>query len=604
MTWHQLRKPRIIGAAVVVALLLTVVLASADYTQRFALTNLDPESNQGYGHSLAIEGNTIVVGTVTQDANGTNSGAAYVYRITPNGAVSELKLLPSRIDEGDQFGGSVAIDNGIIVIGARYARASLSSGDTGIAFVYTPDGNGGYTEQVLSAPDVAAGGQFGIAVAIDDHQIAVAASTFQQAGEAIYIFEADATGTFVQTNKITDLTVADTDFWGTSIALDDGVVYAGAWNDANSNGTGAGSVFMYTPDGSGGYDQSLLIASDGAASDNFGFDVAAENGTVIVGARDHNSLAGAVYIYEPGASGFTEDKLLPNTGQTTETFGTNIAIDNGIIVVGDANRDGAATSSGGTDIFTPSILGFYLRDTVSLSNGELNDEFGSEVAIDNGTVIVTARNDDGLVTNTGAIYIYNDDSHQMLENGGFEDDDSPDWTVKRGTGDKVKCNKDKNGDGDTFDPEDKIFSGSGDCAFLFKGGLGENSVIQQNVSPAWQQFSPGDTLSFAMWLNAGPNVNGKATIKVSYFDATPTDKINVPMAETDDYDTLTGAITIASPNVNRIKVSIKHRSPAGRAFVDNVSLRLTKASVTNPGYQPLPLPAAPAENTAPDGFRG
>ena len=602
MAWQGIRKPRIIGAAVVVALLFGTLIVSADYTQRFFLTNFDPESNQGFPQSFAIEGDTIVAGAATKTTNGDNAGAIYIYKITPQGIISQQKIVPSRIDEGDQFGTSVDIDNGVIVVGARYAQASLGSGDTGVVFVYTPDGNGGYTEQVLLASDGNADDEFGSAVAIDDDRVVISATTFlNDRSNKLYVFEADAAGIFTEVAQITASDDDPTGVFGFRVALDDDLIVTSDYLD-DDNGTSSGSVYIYTPDGNGGYDETKLTASDGAASDNFGFALDVAEDQIVVGARGANNYIGAVYLYSPSLISYAEEKYTPDGGQANDAYGIQVAIDNGVIVVGADGNDDVDTDAGAAFIITPGLL-FDTVDTLTQPVGRANDEFGFPVAIDNGTVLVGARFVEGPTFNTGGIYVYNGDRHQLLENRGFEDEGSPDWTVKRATGDKVRCNKDKNGDGDTLDPEDKVFSLEGECAFRFKGGPGENSVIQQNLSPNWQQFSTGDTLSVSVAVDARPNVNGQIVVKVKYFDDTPTSKVKIPLIETENYDTFNESLTIASPNVNRIKFNIKHKSTAGRVFIDNASLRLNKASASL-GYQPLPLPPAPVGEDAPEGFRG
>jgi hypothetical protein len=103
---------------------------------------------------------------------------------------------------------------------------------------------------------------------------------------------------------------------------------------------------------------------------------------------------------------------------------------------------------------------------------------------------------------------------ELVENGGFEATDlrapvlDP-WTVKNGVGDKSKCNKDKDGDG----VPDKFFSHTGECAFRFKGGAGENSKLTQIIDISGVMFSSGDTLDLLAYIDAGSAATGK--VKVS-----------------------------------------------------------------------------------------
>jgi hypothetical protein len=76
----------------------------------------DGEETDLFGQYLAIEGNTVVVTSRQDDDNGLNSGFAYIFNATTGAQL--FKLLAADGDATDSFGGSVAIDNGIIAIGA------------------------------------------------------------------------------------------------------------------------------------------------------------------------------------------------------------------------------------------------------------------------------------------------------------------------------------------------------------------------------------------------------------------------------------------------------------------------------------------------------
>jgi hypothetical protein len=76
-------------------------------------------SNRSFGESVAISGNVALIGAQWDDDNGNNSGAAYVYRYDGTSWVEEQKLLASDGTPFDTFGDSVAISEGVAVIGAE-----------------------------------------------------------------------------------------------------------------------------------------------------------------------------------------------------------------------------------------------------------------------------------------------------------------------------------------------------------------------------------------------------------------------------------------------------------------------------------------------------
>ena len=92
----------------------------ATYGQVAKLTASDAASNDEFGISVAIDGATVVVGAYGDDDDGSNSGSVYVFRTSDGGATygQVAKLTASDAASNDEFGISVAIDGDTIVAGA------------------------------------------------------------------------------------------------------------------------------------------------------------------------------------------------------------------------------------------------------------------------------------------------------------------------------------------------------------------------------------------------------------------------------------------------------------------------------------------------------
>ena len=93
---------------------------SDQYAQIAKLAASDAGVVDRFGYSVAIDGDTVVVGAINDDDGGSESGAAYVFRTTDGGTTfgQVAKLTAADAAAGDQFGWSVAIDGSTIVIGA------------------------------------------------------------------------------------------------------------------------------------------------------------------------------------------------------------------------------------------------------------------------------------------------------------------------------------------------------------------------------------------------------------------------------------------------------------------------------------------------------
>lgn len=151
-----------------------------------------------------------------------------------------------------------------------------------------------------------------------------------------------------------------------------------------------------------------------------------------------------------------------------------------------------------------------------------------------------------------------DTEFELLTNGGFETGITG-WTVSGGSSDKVRCNG------------AKIIAHEGDCAFVFKGGPGENSRLTPIITASGVET--GDRLQFQLFYRGkGGAVNGTVKLRVKYAGATPTGKLNAALIASDGYVEVLETIEFASAEVSKIKLQISHRSASGKLYVDAVSL--------------------------------
>ena len=96
-----------------------------------------------------------------------------------------------------------------------------------------------------------------------------------------------------------------------------------------------------------------LTASDAAASDNFGYSVAVDGDTVVIGATGAGT-GGAVYVRRTSDGGATYvevAKLTASDAASGDRFGVSVAIDGDTIVVGANSDDDAGSSSGSAYVF-------------------------------------------------------------------------------------------------------------------------------------------------------------------------------------------------------------------------------------------------------------
>jgi len=352
-----------------------------------------------FGDSIAIDmgtggQGTVVVGATGDDTMGTNAGAAYLFNATTGNQIA--KLLPPSGNWLDLFGSSVAIDSGIVVVGAKEIGTPPST--TGSAYLYNAT-NGALMTQLFPT-GAAAFDQFGFSVAIDmgtggQGIVVVGAPRDDTNGTdagAVYLFNASG-------NQIAKIPGgAANDQFGTSVSIDNGIVAVGARGVNNF----AGSVYLF--DASTGAQIAQLSPTGGAASNSsFGSSISFDNGIVAVGAYGANSA----YLFDadPASPTFGNQiaQLLPSNGSAGDFFGISISIDNGTIAVGALLSNGSAYLFDAPAVCNPQLPKILPND------GATDDRFGSSIAIGNGIVAVGALRDDDNGPDSGSVYLFDTD---------------------------------------------------------------------------------------------------------------------------------------------------------------------------------------------------
>jgi FG-GAP repeat len=295
-----------------------------------------------FGWSIAIDDGVVVaVGAYRDDDNGSNSGSAYLFNATTGLEITKLIAGDGAAD--DEFGYSIAISDSVVAVGAWGDDDNGSN--SGSAYLF--DVITGTEIAKLLPSDGAAGDRFGCSIAIDDGVVAVGAYRSSDHGQfsgSAYLFDV-ATG--AQVAKLLPSDGAEGKEFGCSIAIEGGIVAIGASGDS-ANGYGAGAAYLF--DAVSGTQSAKLIASDGAALDNFGYSIDIDGDAVAIGARwddDMGGGSGSAYFFD-ATTGAEIAKLLASDGEAQDYFGWSIAVDDGVIVVGapqDGNQNGGFAGS-------------------------------------------------------------------------------------------------------------------------------------------------------------------------------------------------------------------------------------------------------------------
>jgi hypothetical protein len=383
------------------------------FSQQQKLSASDGASLDNFGDSVAISGETLVVGATGDDigANG-NQGSAYVFVRAGATWSEQQKLTASDGAAGDVFGGSVAISGETFVIAARSADtgANLSQGS---AYVFVRTGSSWTQQQKLLAADGAASDQFGFSVAISGETIVVGASRSRigpeiEAGSA-YVFVRTGTA-WSQQQKLIASDAEDFDRFGSSVAISGETIVVGAPEILDAHYSGSAYVFVRI---GVSWSQQQKLALSGE-DDMFGTDVAISGETIVIGVWlddiGANQNQGSAHVFvRTGTVWSQQQKLTASDGTGEDYFGKAVAISGETIVVGSYNdRVGSNFAQGSAYVFACGGAQHWTEQAKTTSpNGAIRDGFGSSVAISGETIVISASGDDiGANINQGSVYVF------------------------------------------------------------------------------------------------------------------------------------------------------------------------------------------------------
>ena len=227
-----------------------------------------------------------------------------------------------------------------------------------------------------------------------------------------YVFARNTAGVWSEVQKLTASDGAAEDFFGISVAVDNGTILIGSSED-DDNGIDSGSAYVFTTDSGGVWSEvQKLVAGDGAAGDFFGSAVGLDTYTAVIGAfaDDDNGLdSGSAYVFarNTGGSWSQQDKLVGSGGVAGENFGVTVAVDRGIALAGTPLDSSFALDMGSTYVFTRSSGGLWNElQEIEAGDSVADDQFGFSVAVDSGNAVIGSINDDNIGSNAGSAYVF------------------------------------------------------------------------------------------------------------------------------------------------------------------------------------------------------
>ncbi len=151
-----------------------------------------------------------------------------------------------------------------------------------------------------------------------------------------------------------------------------------------------------------------VFAADSPTDEDFGYSVAIDGNTAVVGAPEYNGT-GAVFVYEYTSAGWVFDEQLVSDANTGEAFGHSVDIDGDVIIVGAPYGDYGSGNTGYAICYQRGPTHWSYLSALEPEPDSVDDLFGWSVAISGDTAVVGSPRDDGLNSGAGAFYIFTRD---------------------------------------------------------------------------------------------------------------------------------------------------------------------------------------------------
>ncbi len=382
------------------------------FTQQAKLIAADGASYDEFGGSVALDGDTAIVGA-PRDSIGSNAqqGSAYVFIRNGTTWMEQQKLTASDGAAEDVFGASVAIRGDIAMVGAPGHDFSSTVRDQGLVYVFVRSGATWTEQQELSASDGASNSQLGSSIALGEATAIIGADSDQSGRGAAYVFVRNGAA-WTEQQKLTAADGSANDRFGNAVALSGETALIGAPADIETT-FDQGSAYVFLRSGTIWAQQQKLTAT---GSKSFGLGVAIDGDTAIVGASrdtiEGPDGPGSAYIFQRSGAMWTQTQQLTACDSAIgDAFGQRVAIEGDVAVVTTANPLSSPPPSPrprSVYVFARNGTTFSQQQKLTASDATNNDGFGNSLALSNGTIIAGAFNaNDGANFSRGAAYVFN-----------------------------------------------------------------------------------------------------------------------------------------------------------------------------------------------------
>lgn len=390
--------------------------------QRLKASNIAAEA--AYGQSIQTNNGLLIIGAPKENDK---KGAVYVYENVGGNWLLKQKIQPGSLNADSRFGQSLAMNDGILAIGAPYEQSSLYR--QGHVYTYRLQGTQFSFIARLTSTAPLAHEQFGASVTLDNTTLAVGSirsteNGFQGGKVSVYSLSGN---TWSLQGKLGGNNFGSHDIFARSISLSGNTLAVGSFDpdqQCQQPGNDNGSVYVYQRTGTTWNQQQILTAEDGDDGDRFGYAVSLDGDELAIGAQcedgagNSNTQQGAVYVYGRNNGTWTlTQKLSASNGTAHSLFGDKAILSGNRLFVG-ASFDSSAgvNAAGAAYVYEKNVSNQWTQTQIlRASNLGADDRFGWSLGYGDNQLVIGAPNEDShsvaaegsnSVMDSGSIYVF------------------------------------------------------------------------------------------------------------------------------------------------------------------------------------------------------
>ena len=388
--------------------------SGSSWTQDARLTAGDADTGDFFGAAVVVTTfGAAAVGSPGDNLGMLNidAGSAHVFEYGAGSWTEIQKLTDPESLASDGFGSSIALNGDTLLVGVAFDNLRWAS-DAGSVQVFIDEAGTWIHNQGLQGQwDLGDDDQrFGTDAAVDGDTMVVGVP--DSATHCAHILVRDGDAWSRQQELCSPLGAIMDDGFGRSVAISGDTVVVGAYDSSTVTIDNCGLAYVYvrtsTISGPLWELQQRFEASNAGQDAHFGWDVAIDGDTIAVGTAER----GVVYIFNRSGTLWTEDQILPASPIPGANFGRSVDVKGDLLAAGDPFYDGANTDSGTAYVFRRAGSVWAEEQMLIIDDLPSSAQFGHDVSVDETSLIVGAlRADAPGQPGAGAAYVF-------VENGG------------------------------------------------------------------------------------------------------------------------------------------------------------------------------------------